>query len=188
MGELKWEEVGRHNAMNACAAVAASAAAGIPAGQSIEALASFKGVKRRMELIANISNIHVYDDFAHHPTAIRMTLEGLRRKVGNARILVALEPRSNTMRAGVHADELGPALMAADRVWLKTSEGIDWDPQVALKSLEGRSKVVTRVEDMLQQMLSNLSPGDHVVFMSNGGFEAAPRRLSESLENNPPEM
>jgi UDP-N-acetylmuramate: L-alanyl-gamma-D-glutamyl-meso-diaminopimelate ligase len=188
MGELTWEEAGRHNAMNACAAIAASAAAGIPAGQAIEALASFKGVKRRMELIAQVSNIHVYDDFAHHPTAIRLTLEGLRRKVGNARILVALEPRSNTMRAGVHADELGPALMAADRVWLKTSEGIDWDPQVALKSLEGRSKVVTRVEDMLQQMLSNLSPGDHVVFMSNGGFEAAPRRLSESLENDPPEI
>lgn len=187
MGELVWDEAGRHNAMNACAAIAASAAAGIPAATAIDALGSYKGVKRRMELIAHTADIHVYDDFAHHPTAIRMTLEGLRRKVGNARILVALEPRSNTMRAGVHADELGPALMAADRVWLKTSEGIDWDPQVALKSLEGRSKVVTRVEDMLQQMLSNLSPGDHVVFMSNGGFEAAPRRLSESLENDPPE-
>lgn len=187
MGELTWEEAGRHNAMNACAAIAAAVAAGVPAGTAIDALGSFKGVKRRMELIAHVADIHVYDDFAHHPTAIRMTLEGLRRKVGNARILVALEPRSNTMRAGVHAEELGPALMAADRVWLKTSEGIDWDPQVALKSLEGRSKVVTRVEDMLQQMLSNLSPGDHVVFMSNGGFEAAPRRLSESLENDPPE-
>jgi len=127
--------------------------------------------------------INVYDDFAHHPTAIRLTLEGLRRNVGNARILVALEPRSNTMRAGVHADELGPALMAADHVWLKTGDGIDWDPQVALAPLEGRFKIVTRVDDLLQQIKSNLNPGDHVVFMSNGGFEAAPSRLAEYLGN-----
>ena len=148
---------------------------------AIEALSQFRGVKRRMELIASASGISVYDDFAHHPTAIRMTLEGLRRKVGNARILVALEPRSNTMRAGVHADELGPALMAADKVWLKIGKGIDWDPLVALAPLEGRCKIVTRVDDMLQQMSGHLTEGDHVVFMSNGGFEAAPRRLSESL-------
>ena len=120
-------------------------------------------------------------DFAHHPTAIRLTLEGLRRKVGNSRILVGLEPRSNTMRAGVHANELGPALIAADKVWLKTSEGIDWDPKVALAPLEGRCKIVTRVDDMLAQMESSLNPGDHVVFMSNGGFEAAPHRLADSL-------
>lgn len=181
LGSMTWEENGRHNATNACAAIAAAVAAGIPAPTAIEALSSFKGVKRRMELISQSSGVHVYDDFAHHPTAIRLTLEGLRRKVGNARILVALEPRSNTMRAGVHADELGPALIAADYVWLKTGGGIDWDPQVALAPLEGRCKVVTRVDDMLQQLGKHLKPGDHVVFMSNGGFEAAPRRLSESL-------
>jgi len=183
MGSMIWNEYGRHNATNACAAIAAAVAAGIPAATAIEALASFQGVKRRMELISQTPDIHVYDDFAHHPTAIRLTLEGLRRKVGNARILVALEPRSNTMRAGVHADELGPALIAADYVWLKTSDGIDWDPQVALAPLEGRCKIVTRVDDMLQQVRASLNPGDHVVFMSNGGFEAAPRRLSESLKN-----
>ena len=136
-----------------------------------------------MELISQAQDIRVYDDFAHHPTAIRLTLEGLRRKVGNARILVALEPRSNTMRAGVHADELGPALIAADFVWLKTAEGIDWDPQVALAPLEGRCKIVTRVDDMLRQMQNSLKPGDHIVFMSNGGFEAAPGRLAASLRN-----
>jgi len=168
--------------MNACTAIAATMAAGIPASTAIEALSKFSGVKRRMELITRAQDIHVYDDFAHHPTAIRLTLEGLRRNVGNARVLVALEPRSNTMRAGVHADELGPALIAADFVWLKTSEGIDWDPQVALAPLEGRCKVVTRVDDMLQQMKSSLQPGDHVVFMSNGGFEAAPSRLAGSLQ------
>ncbi len=181
VGTLEWEHCGSHNAMNACSAIAAAVAAGLPANTAIEALSSFSGVKRRMEQIAEVQDIHVYDDFAHHPTAIRLTLEGLRRKVGNARILVALEPRSNTMRAGVHAHELGPALMAADHVWLKTPEGIDWDPQVALAVLEGRSKIVARVDDMLAQMKNHLKPGDHVVFMSNGGFEAAPHRLAEHL-------
>jgi len=183
MGTLQWDHCGRHNAMNACTAIAAAMAVGVPASTAIEALSSFRGVKRRMELIAEAKDIHVYDDFAHHPTAIRLTLEGLRRKVGNARILVALEPRSNTMRAGVHADELGPALIAADFVWLKTGEGIDWDPKVALAPLEGRCKVVTQADDMLLQMKNELKPGDHVVFMSNGGFEAAPQRLAESLRN-----
>ncbi len=181
VGTLEWEHCGSHNAMNACSAVAAAVAVGLPASTAITALSSFSGVKRRMEQIAEVQDIHVYDDFAHHPTAIRLTLEGLRRKVGNARILVALEPRSNTMRAGVHAHELGPALMAADHVWLKTPEGIDWDPQVALAVLEGRSKIVARVDDMLTQIKNHLKPGDHVVFMSNGGFEAAPHRLAEHL-------
>ena len=183
MGTLEWDHCGRHNAMNACTAIAAAVAVGLPAATAIEALSSFKGVKRRMELIAHAHDIHVYDDFAHHPTAIRLTLEGLRRKVGNDRILVALEPRSNTMRAGVHADELGPALIAADYVWLKTGEGIDWDPQIALAPLEGRCKIVTRVDDMLTQIETRLRPGDHVIFMSNGGFEAAPSRLAELLKN-----
>ena len=181
MGTLEWSHFGRHNAMNACTAIAGAVAVGIPVSTAIAALSSFSGVKRRMELIAQARDICVYDDFAHHPTAIRLTLEGLRRKVGNARILVALEPRSNTMRAGVHADELGPALIAADYVWLKTSEGIDWDPQVALAPLEGRCKIVTKVDDMLLQMQKDLNPGDHVVFMSNGGFDAAATRLAASL-------
>ena len=183
MGTLNWIHCGRHNAMNACTAIAAAVAVGLPAATAIEALSSFRGVKRRMELIAQAHDIHVYDDFAHHPTAIRLTLEGLRRKVGNDRILVALEPRSNTMRAGVHAEELGPALIAADHVWLKTGEDIDWDPQIALAPLEGRCKIVTRADDMLAQIEARLSPGDHVIFMSNGGFEAAPRRLAELLKN-----
>ena len=113
-GVLEWSHCGNHNAQNACAALAATVAAGVSPAIAIEALAAFKGVKRRLELIAQEQDIHVYDDFAHHPTAIRLTLEGLRRKVGNARILGGLEPRSNTMLAGVHADELGPALRAAD--------------------------------------------------------------------------
>ena len=184
LGDLKWEMQGRHNAMNACAAIAAAAAAGVDPGQAIAALASFSGVKRRMELLADIDGIRVYDDFAHHPTAIRLTLEGLRRNVSNARVLVALEPRSNTMRAGIHIDELGPALVAADRVWLKAGEGINWDPQEALAPLEGRGRVVTRTDDMLQQMQDTVRRGDHVVFMSNGDFDSAPSRFCRLLKGD----
>jgi UDP-N-acetylmuramate: L-alanyl-gamma-D-glutamyl-meso-diaminopimelate ligase len=182
VGELEWDHFGRHNAQNACAALAAVVAAGVSPVAALEALSVFKGVKRRLELIANEKDICVYDDFAHHPTAIRLTLEGLRRKVSNARILVGLEPRSNTMRAGVHADELGPALIAADHVWLRTSDGIDWDPKVALAPLEGRCKIVKSVDDMLEGMQATLRAGDHVVFMSNGGFGAAPARLAAYLQ------
>jgi UDP-N-acetylmuramate: L-alanyl-gamma-D-glutamyl-meso-diaminopimelate ligase len=184
LGTLRWSQFGRHNALNACAALAAGVAAGVDPKTALDALGSFRGVKRRMELISAVDDIHVYDDFAHHPTAIRMTLEGLRRSVGNARVLVALEPRSNTMRAGVHADELGPALIAADRVWLMAGDGIDWDPLEALAPLDGRGRVVTRSDDLLAQMLDAVRPGDHVVFMSNGGFDSVPARFSEALQQH----
>ena len=184
IGQLDWNQTGRHNALNACAAIAAAAAAGVSPRQAIDALALFKGVKRRMELISETDNIRVYDDFAHHPTAIRLTLEGLRRSVGNARVLVALEPRSNTMRAGVHVAELGPALMPADRVWLMAGDGIDWDPQETLAPLDGRGRVVTRSEDMLTQMIDHVKPGDHVIFMSNGGFESSPTRFCQAIKDH----
>ena len=181
IGEVEWSQCGEHNAQNACAAVAAAAAAGVAPADAVAALAGFEGVKRRLETLGAFDDVVVYDDFAHHPTAIRMTLAGLRRRVGNARILVGLEPRSNTMRAGVHADRLGPSLIAADRVWLLTGDDIDWDPQEALAPLEGRGRVVTRTRDMLRQMLEEVRAGDHVVFMSNGGFDAAPQRFTEAL-------
>ncbi len=181
VGNMSWALCGQHNAMNACAALAASVAAGVEPLEALEGLATFSGVKRRMELISQIDDINVYDDFAHHPTSIRLTLEGLRRSIGNARLLVALEPRSNTMRAGVHAGELGPALVAADHVWLMVGDGIDWDPQEELRILDDRSRVVTRSEDLLQQMLDTVKAGDHVVFMSNGGFDSVPSRLCDAL-------
>jgi UDP-N-acetylmuramate: L-alanyl-gamma-D-glutamyl-meso-diaminopimelate ligase len=184
IGEVEWNSCGKHNAMNACAAVAACVATGLEPAQAVNSLATFSGVKRRMELLLDHNGIHVYDDFAHHPTAIRLTLEGLRRKVGNRRVLVALEPRSNTMRAGVHIGELGPALVAADHVWLMAGGGIDWDPQQALRPLEGRGRVVTRSEDLLQQMLDAVQEGDHVVFMSNGGFDSVPARFCDQLKQH----
>jgi UDP-N-acetylmuramate: L-alanyl-gamma-D-glutamyl-meso-diaminopimelate ligase len=179
LGSAEWEQTGRHNAQNACAAIAAAVAAGVNPDVAIDALASFRGVKRRMELLSDANGIHVYDDFAHHPTAIRLTLEGLRRKVGNARILVALEPRTNTMRSGVHSSDLGPALIAGDFVWMKTTQDIDWDPQEVLATLDGRGRIVTRTGDMLEQMWEMAKPGDHVIFMSNGGFDSAPSRFCD---------
>lgn len=184
IGRINWSSCGQHNAMNACAALAACVAAGLTPQQCLRGLETFTGVKRRMELLTSLGDVHVYDDFAHHPTAIRLTLEGLRRNVGNKRVLVALEPRSNTMRAGVHVAELGPALVAADKVWMMAGGDIDWDPQEALRPLEGRGRVVTRTADLLRQMLDTVQEGDHVVFMSNGGFDSAPTRFCALLENH----
>jgi len=184
LGTLNWDQCGRHNAMNACAALAAAAAVGVEAETALDALGAYRGVKRRLELISEVDDIRVYDDFAHHPTAIRLTLEGLRRSVGNARVLVALEPRSNTMRAGVHVSELGPALIAADHVWLMAGDAIDWNPHEALAPLDGRGRVVTRSDDLLEQILDAVRPGDHVVFMSNGGFESVPARFCAALNTD----
>lgn len=184
VGSMSWSQFGRHNAMNACAAVAASVAVGIEPAVAVEALSSYQGVKRRMELIHDGGDIRVYNDFAHHPTAIRLTLEGLRRNVGNARVLVGMEPRSNTMRSSIHVHELAPALSAADRVWLLTGDGIEWDPHEVLAPLEGRGRVVMRGGDMLEQMLEAARPGDYVVFMSNGGFESIPARFCQALNGD----
>jgi len=181
IAELQWQLSGRHNAMNACAAIAAAAAVDVPPEQSIAALAEFKGVARRMELKGEIGGIRVYDDFAHHPTAIRLTLEGMRRQVGNGRILVALEPRSNSMRAGVHSADLGPALTSADWVWLKTDGAIDWDPGVVIQKAGADGRVVTSVDSLLTRIMAEAREGDMVIFMSNGGFGSAPQRFVDAL-------
>ncbi len=181
LGELSWGLSGRHNALNALAAVAAAAAADVEPATSLAALASFLSVKRRLELLIDIDGVRVYDDFAHHPTAIRLTLEGLRRSVGNARVLVALEPASSTMRGGHHINELAPALAAADHVWLKTSEAMDWDPLAVLSRLDGAGRPRREVDNLISDLLEAIRPGDHVVFMSNRGFGQAPHRFVEAL-------
>ncbi|MEN1726928.1 MAG: cyanophycin synthetase, partial [Pseudomonadota bacterium] len=182
LGTLEWTLSGRHNACNALAAIAAAAAAEVDTDLAIHALSRFTGVKRRMELVGEVEGIRVYDDFAHHPTAIRLTLEGLRRSVGNARVLVALEPASNTMQASHHVDVLPTALMAADHVWLKTSDAMDWNPHDVLGKLEGNGKPKAQVGDLVDDLLEATREGDHVVFMSNQGFGNASRRFVEALE------
>ncbi|MDZ7790775.1 MAG: UDP-N-acetylmuramate:L-alanyl-gamma-D-glutamyl-meso-diaminopimelate ligase [Xanthomonadales bacterium] len=181
VGTFEWTMTGRHNALNALAAIAAADAAGVDPQRSVEALSRFKGVKRRLELLGERGGIHVYDDFAHHPTAVRLTLEGLRRAVGNARILVALEPASNTMRAGYHVADLPSALIAADFVWLRSSEGMDWDPHEVIEKTGGHGRPRSQVKNLLEDLLAEARPGDHVIFMSNRGFENAPQRFFEAL-------
>lgn len=179
---FEWAMLGQHNAMNALAAVAAAHQAGVDVAQSVQALGEFGGVKRRLECVGEINGMTVYDDFAHHPTAIRLTLEGLRRSIGGARLLVALEPASNTMRGTHHVKSLGPALSAADFVFLKTSEGMDWNPSDILEASGGQGQAKARVEALLKDIRDVAKPGDHVVFMSNRGFNGAPTRFVEGRD------
>jgi len=177
IGTLSWSLTGTHNALNALAACAAANAAGVDPKIAIQALASFRGVKRRMELLGQSKGIQIYDDFAHHPTAIRVTLEGLRRHIGNAQLMVALEPRSNTMQAGHHHEQLGPALALADVVAIKTDPDVHWDPQQITSKLDVPARNFTQTRDMLVWLRKHADNNSHLVFMSNGGFDDAPRRF-----------
>jgi len=181
IGEVRWSLLGRHNVMNALAALAAADAAGVDPRALLPAFATFESVKRRMESLGEVNRVHVYDDFAHHPTAIATTLAGLRAKVGKARILVALEPRSNSMRAGAHAEALAPSLADADAVVLLRRPELPWDAQAVIDALGGRGSAAASVDALLAALRLEARPGDHVVFMSNGGFENAPRRFLDVL-------
>jgi UDP-N-acetylmuramate: L-alanyl-gamma-D-glutamyl-meso-diaminopimelate ligase len=181
LGEARWNLSGRHNVMNALAALAAAHAAGANVARALPALTDFRNVARRMELIGEHAGVRVYDDFAHHPTAIATTLAGLRARVGDARILVGMEPRSNSMRMGAHADELAPSLRDADAVvFLKRAE-LSWDASRVVGALEGRGRTAASVDELLAALLDGARAGDHVVFLSNGGFEGAPRRFFAAL-------
>jgi len=181
VGILDWALHGRHNASNALAALAAARHAGVAPAQGIRALAEFRNVKRRMELRGEVAGIRVYDDFAHHPTAIRLTLDGLRRRVGSARIIAILEPRSNTMRLGVHTERLADSLAAADRVLLYAGSGLSWEPREALASLGERAQVFSSVAAIVDSVCALAQSGDHILVMSNGGFEGIHQRLLDAL-------
>ncbi|MFS8064618.1 MAG: UDP-N-acetylmuramate:L-alanyl-gamma-D-glutamyl-meso-diaminopimelate ligase [Luteimonas sp.] len=181
IGVVRWELLGRHNVMNALAALAAANAVGVAVAEVIPKLAGFVSVKRRLEVLGTVGGVTVYDDFAHHPTAIRTTLEGLRSRVGSARILVALEPRSNSMRLGAHSAQISPALDAADiSVFLHRPE-LAWNADIVVETLRGTGETVPTVEALIQRLVQLAQPGDHLVFMSNGGFEGAPRRALAAL-------
>ncbi len=180
-GEVVWSQLGAHNMHNALAALAAARHAGVPVAVGIEALARFSGVKRRLEVRGVADGVTVYDDFAHHPTAIRTTLEGLRARVGGARLLVALDPRSNTMRMGVHADLLAPSLAAADAVWLFQPEDAGWDVRRVAGGLACPSWAGGEIEVMVEDLVAQARPGDHIVLMSNGSFGGAHGHLLDAL-------
>ena len=183
-GDVQWPLFGAHNVLNALAAIAAARHAGVPIPTSAAALAAFRAVKRRLERIADVAGVTVYDDFAHHPTAIAATLKAMRTRIGDARLLAVLEPRSNTMRMGVHRDTLGPALMLADRVWMLQPNGITWNVDRVLAPLAGRGQALDSVEAIIDAVARDARAGDHLVIMSNGGFDNIHTRLIERLGND----
>jgi len=181
LGVVDWPLIGRHNLENALAAIAAVRHAGVTPANAIQALAGFQGIKRRMELRGEVRGVRVYDDFAHHPTAIRTTLDGLRARVGSARILAVLEPRSNTMRAGTHAERLPDALSPADRVLVYCPPDLGWDAVGVLAVLAERLTISGSVAELVALIASDARPGDHVLVMSTGGFGNIHHRLLEAL-------
>ncbi len=185
LGRVTWTQSGRHNVANALAALAAARHAGVPPAVGIEALGRFRGVKRRMELRGTVDGIAVYDDFAHHPTAIATTLAGLRGRVGGARIVAVLEPRSNTMRLGHHAETLGPALTGADRVLLFRPPDLGWNLDATAASLGERCSVHDTLDALVAAIRAWVRSGDHVVIMSNGGFGGIHGRLLDALRRPP---
>lgn len=181
-GTVEWTQLGDHNVHNALAAIAAARHAGVPAAQAIAALAEFRGVKRRMEVRGVARGATVYDDFAHHPTAIETTLAGLRGKVGAARILAVLEPRSNTMRLGVHRAAIAPALAQADRVWLYEPPDLGWDLADVAQAAKPPTAVLPSIDALIAAIVAEARPGDHIVIMSNGGFGGIHAKLLAALE------
>ena len=181
IGIARWNLTGRHNVMNALAALVAAHAAGVDVAEALPALADFRSVARRMELVGEVGGVRVYDDFAHHPTAIATTLAGLRARIGAARILVGMEPRSNSMRMGAHADELAPSLRDADAVVFLQRAELPWNAQRIIDALSGRGTAAPSVDALVEALRAQVRAGDHVVFMSNGGFENAPRRFLATL-------
>jgi UDP-N-acetylmuramate: L-alanyl-gamma-D-glutamyl-meso-diaminopimelate ligase len=186
LGTVQWELIGAHNMENALAALAAARHAGVAVESSMQALRSFAGVARRMQLRGEVNGVRVYDDFAHHPTAIATTIDGLRRRVGSARIVAVLEPRSNTMRMGVHRDSLARSLAGADEVWLYTPADLGWDTGAVLAGLGGRGHGRGDVAVLAKDLARTLRPGDHALIMSNGGFGGLHGKLLAELRGAVP--
>ena len=180
IGTLHWELMGEHNNLNALAALSAAQHAGVPVAKGLAALAEFKNVKRRMEIRGVVNGITLYDDFAHHPTAIATTVAGLRHKVGNARILAVLEPRSNTMKLGVMKDALSGSLNDADKVFCY-SANLGWDATIALAPLGDKAIIKDDLNELVTAIIENARPGDHILVMSNGGFGGIHEKLLQSI-------
>lgn len=181
-GEVQWSLTGQHNVSNAVAAIAAARHVGVLPAQAIEALAQFKGIKRRMEQVAHTDTLVVYDDFAHHPTAIETTLQGLRHRVGDERIVAVIEPRSNSMKLGAHREGLAQSTAAADEVIWYAPENLGWDLAAAVADAPVPTQVLHDLEHIQQQVLAPHAKRTHVVLMSNGGFGGLPQRLASALE------
>jgi UDP-N-acetylmuramate: L-alanyl-gamma-D-glutamyl-meso-diaminopimelate ligase len=181
VAEVAWDVTGVHNQLNALAAIAAAQHLGVEPATAAAALALFRNVKRRMEVRGEVRGITVYDDFAHHPTAIRTTIDGLRRRVGAQRILAVFEPRSNTMKLGAMKAQLPWSLEQADLAFCH-SGGLGWDAREALGSMGARAQVGDSIEELVAHVVAQARPGDHVLCMSNGGFGGIHARLLTALQ------
>ena len=181
VARVRWQLLGAHNAMNALAAMLAARHAGVSLPQAALALSQFAGVRRRLEVRGKVRGVTVYDDFAHHPTAVATTLEGLRARVGSERIIAVLEPRSNTMKLGVHKDTLAGAFAKADRVFLYEPPDLGWDLKPVVASIGPRARTAASIEDLAVRLAREAGESDHVLIMSNGGFGGLHERLLAAL-------
>lgn len=181
-GQIHWPLHGQHNVDNAVMALAAARHAGVPVAVAIEALQHFIAPRRRMELKAEIAGIRVYDDFAHHPTAITTTLQGLRARTGQQRILAVLEPRSNTMRLGVHKAALPQALLCADQVYLYEPANAGWSLAELAEKLQPAGKLSHDIDELVSLLTADAASGDNIVIMSNGGFGNIHNKLITALQ------
>ena len=180
-GRVRWDLLGEHNRMNALAALSAARHAGVAVETGIAALGEFRNVKRRMETRAIVNDITVYDDFAHHPTAIATTVAGLRARVGNARILAVLEPRSNTMKLGVMKAALPGSLAQADQVFCYGAN-LGWDAKEALAPIQHKALAFDDMAGLVAAIVASARPGDHILVMSNGGFGGIHQQLLDRLK------
>jgi len=181
-GSVRWGQTGVHNVSNGLAAIAAARHVGVKPAIACEALCQFMGVKRRMEKLATINGVSVYDDFAHHPTAISMTLEGLRNKVGSETIIAVIEPRSNTMKLGIHKNTLAEATKLADQVLWYQPDNIDWSLAEVVSGGSAPAKVVDDIDVLIKQTLKRTDGLTHIVVMSNGSFSGFHGKLVKALE------
>ncbi len=181
VGTVRWPQIGLHNVENGLAAITCAVGMGVAPATAAAALGSFRGVRRRLELRGEVQGIRVYDDFAHHPTAVQRTIDGVRRQGGGHRIVAVLEPRSNTMRLGVHRAELTAALGGADRVWLYQPAGLDWNLDDVAAGLGAKAAVARELPALVEALAAELGSGDRVLIMSNGGFGGLHERLLQAL-------
>jgi len=181
VGDVEWNMLGRHNAENALAALVAARHAGVDEQAALEGLRRFGGVRRRLEVRGTVDGVTVYDDFAHHPTAVATTLDGVRRKAGAGRVIAVLEPRSNTMKLGVHKAALADSLRGADKVFVYRSPEVKWDVAEAMQPLGALATVHADLAQLTAALVSEARPGDHLVLMSNGSFGGLHERLLAAL-------
>ncbi|MDM1493486.1 UDP-N-acetylmuramate:L-alanyl-gamma-D-glutamyl-meso-diaminopimelate ligase [Acinetobacter indicus] len=182
-GEVCWNMTGQHSVANALATIAAAAHVGVSIETACAALSNFGGVKRRMELLDTVRGIEVYDDFAHHPTAIDTTLEGARKRLGERKLWAIIEPRSNTMRMGSHKDGLAHSARLADEVIWYQPEGLDWDLQPVVAAAPNKAKIARTLDDIIHTVSQEAGEGDAVVIMSNGGFGGLHQKLLSALKS-----